>query len=223
MTIRAPAPREMRPLVFRDCAAARAKKAPHARRLKPLSALVLFSQNLQIRARTPHLQFLCKSATIVASHSCKSAPDQPLTPNMSFLADPGPLPEHGTWRAAFLSRDPVPIRNVFASVAVKDLDSAVRWYEKLFNRPPSRSMLEVAEWSFERGGSLQVYQLPERAGSGSFTLVVTSIEEQVTQLGKLNIDASERTSGVRVKTIMITDPDGNHIAFAEAVDSSLAH
>ena len=84
-------------------------------------------------------------------------------------------------------------------------------------------MPEVAEWSFERGGSLQVYQLPELAGSGSFTLVVTSIEEQVTQLGKLNIDASERTSGVRVKTIMITDPDGNHIAFAEAVDSSLAH
>jgi hypothetical protein len=46
----------------------------------------------------------------------------------------------------------MPIKNVFASIAVKDLDSAVRWYEKLFIRPPSRAMLEVAEWSFERGG-----------------------------------------------------------------------
>jgi hypothetical protein len=48
----------------------------------------------------------------------------------------------------------VPIKNVLASIAVKDLDSAVRWYEKLFNRPPSRPMPEFAEWSFERGGSL---------------------------------------------------------------------
>ncbi len=117
----------------------------------------------------------------------------------------------------------VPIKNVLASVAVKDLDPAVRWYETLFNRPPSRPMPEVAEWSFERGGGLQLYQLPERAGSGSFTLVVTSVEEQVTLLGKLNIDASERTSGDRVKTVMITDPDGNHITFAEPIDSSLAH
>ena len=117
----------------------------------------------------------------------------------------------------------MPIKNVLASVAVKDLASAVRWYEKLFNRPPSRPIPEVAEWSFERGGSLQVYQLPERAGSGSFTLLVTSVEEQVTQLAKLNIDASERISGDRIKTVMITDPDGNHIAFAEPIDSSLAH
>jgi hypothetical protein len=51
---------------------------------------------------------------------------------------------------------------------------------------------------------------------------VTSIEEQMAQLGKLNIDASERTSGDRVKTVMITDPDGNHIASAEPIDSSLA-
>jgi predicted enzyme related to lactoylglutathione lyase len=113
-------------------------------------------------------------------------------------------------------------KNVFASVAVRDLDSAVKWYEKLFNRPPSRPMPKVAEWSFERGGSLQVYQLPERAGSGSFTLVVTSVEEHVTQLTKLNIDTSERTLGDRIRTVMITDPDGNHIAFAEPIDSSLA-
>jgi hypothetical protein len=31
------------------------------------------------------------------------------------------------------------------------------------------------------------------------------------------------TSGDRVKTVMITDPDDNHIAFAEAIDSGLAH
>ena len=37
-------------------------------------------------------------------------------------------------------------------------------------------MPEVAEWKFARGGWLQVYQLPERAGSGSCTLAVSDIE-----------------------------------------------
>jgi hypothetical protein len=116
----------------------------------------------------------------------------------------------------------VSINNALASVAVKDLESAVKWYERIFNRPPSRPMPEVAEWSFERGGVLQVYQLPERAGAGSFTLIVSSVAEQIAQLDKLGIDTSQRTSSDKVKTVMITDLDGNHIAFAEALDRKLA-
>jgi len=80
----------------------------------------------------------------------------------------------------------------------------------------------VAEWSFDRGGWLQVYQLPERAGSGSFTLAVSSIDEQAANLARLGIDTSQRIDGNKVKTLMITDPDGNHIAFAEAIDLRLA-
>ena len=68
-----------------------------------------------------------------------------------------------------------------------------------------------------------VTELAESGGSGSFTLIVTSVEEQIAQLDKLNIDTSQRTASDRVKTVMITDPDGNHIAFAEPIDSSLAH
>ncbi len=115
------------------------------------------------------------------------------------------------------------IMNALASVAVKDLKSVVKWYERLFGKPASRPMPEVAEWSFERGGWLQVYELPERAGCGSFTLAISSIGEQVVLLEKLDITIGERTSSERVKTLMITDPEGNHIAFAEATDPSLAH
>ena len=117
----------------------------------------------------------------------------------------------------------MPIRNVLASVAVKDLNPSVKWYESLLNKRSSRPMPEVAEWSFEGGGGLQVYQLPERAGAGSFTLAVTDLDEQVRHVAGLNIDTRERTSNQRVKTLMITDPDGNHIAFAEAIDPSLVH
>jgi hypothetical protein len=101
------------------------------------------------------------------------------------------------------------IDNVLASVAVRDLKAAAAWYEKLFRRPPdSTPMPEVVEWKFARGGWLQVYQLPERAGGGSCTLAVNDIDEVVAHLQSLGIDTSEQTSGTKIKTVMITDLDG---------------
>ena len=115
------------------------------------------------------------------------------------------------------------IQNVLASVAVRDLQAAVKWYEKLLGRPAdSTPMPEVAEWKFPRGGWLQVYRLPERAGSGSFTLAVDDIEAEIRKLDALGIDTRQRSAGAKVKTVMIADPDGNHIAFAEAIDNTLA-
>ena len=115
------------------------------------------------------------------------------------------------------------IDNALASVAVKDLKAAAKWYEKLLGRPAdSTPMPEVAEWKFERGGWLQVYQLPERAGGGSCTLAVSNLDEMVAHLENLGIDTSERSSGPTVKTVMIVDPDGNHLAFAEAIDHGMA-
>jgi predicted enzyme related to lactoylglutathione lyase len=118
---------------------------------------------------------------------------------------------------------PMRVDNALASLAVKDLKAAAAWYEKLFDRPAdSTPMPEVAEWKFERGGWLQVYQLPERTGGGSCTLAVTDIDKVVAHLQSLGIDTSERPSNTKVKTVMITDPDGNHLAFAEAIDPGLA-
>ena len=115
------------------------------------------------------------------------------------------------------------IHNAIASIAVKDLKAASAWYEKLFDRPAdSTPMPEVAEWKFDRGGWLQVYQLPERAGAGSCTLAAGDIAEVKAHLQSMGIDTSEATSGEKVKTIMITDPDGNHLAFAEAIDPKMA-
>lgn len=115
------------------------------------------------------------------------------------------------------------IDNVLASVAVKDLKVASEWYSQLFGRPAdSTPMPEVAEWKFRRGGWLQVYQLPERAGGGSFTLAVSDIDAVAARVRNLGIDPGKRTSGPMVKTLMITDPDGNSIAFAETSDPQIA-
>ena len=114
------------------------------------------------------------------------------------------------------------IDNALASVAVKDVKAASAWYARLLGRVGSTPMPEVAEWRFPRGGCLQVYQLPERAGEGSFTLAVSDIEGEVRKLLAMGVDASHRTSDSRAQTVMVTDLDGNHIALAEATDPSLA-
>ena len=115
------------------------------------------------------------------------------------------------------------IENAIASIAVKDLKTASAWYERLFGRTAdSKPMPEVAEWKFERGGWLQVYQLPERAGAGSCTLAVSDISAVKAHLESLGIDTTNASSGAKVKTVMITDPDGNHLAFAQAIDPTMA-
>ena len=115
------------------------------------------------------------------------------------------------------------IDNVLASVAVKSLPEATAWYTRLLGKPPdSTPMPEVAEWKFARGGWLQVYQLPERAGHGSFTLAVGNLDEMVATVQALGVDTSGRGANAQVKTLMITDPDGNHIAIAEAIDPRMA-
>lgn len=115
------------------------------------------------------------------------------------------------------------IKNALASLAVSDLKSSIEWYEQLFGRPAdSVPMSEVAEWKFERGGWLQVYQSKNNTGTGSVTLAVDNVEQQIAALKKLDIDPGQEMGGDKVKIIMIKDPDGNSIAFAEALDVNIA-
>lgn len=109
------------------------------------------------------------------------------------------------------------VQNALASVAVRNLDQSIDWYEKLLDAKASRPMPEVGEWHFERGGGLQLYELAERAGEGSVTLAVNDLAPELEYLEKLGIDTSHKTSSDLVRTVMITDPDGNHIAIAEAL------
>jgi catechol 2,3-dioxygenase-like lactoylglutathione lyase family enzyme len=112
------------------------------------------------------------------------------------------------------------IDNALASVPVRDVDAAADWYGRLLERPPTRPMDEVAEWTFAGGGGLQAYQAPERAGGGSVTLAVTDLEQHAQTLRNLGLDV-QVVGNDRVKTAMVQDPDGNSIAFAEAFDPGL--
>ncbi len=111
----------------------------------------------------------------------------------------------------------MPIENALASIAVQDLKAAEKWYEKLIGRPAdSQAMPELREWKFPRGGGLQVYHLPERAGASSCTLTATDFDAQILRLREMGVDATNQSSGPAARVVMITDPDGNHIAIVEA-------
>jgi len=112
------------------------------------------------------------------------------------------------------------IENALASVPVRDVDAAAAWYEQLLGQPARRPMGEVAEWKFTGGGGLQAFEAPDRAGGGSVTLAVTDLERHAEAIRASGIDA-EVVGNDRVKTVMIKDPDGNSIAFAEAIDQAL--
>jgi hypothetical protein len=115
------------------------------------------------------------------------------------------------------------INNAIASVPVKDVNTVRGWYEKLFGRAPdSTPMPTLAEWRFEGGGALQVYNAPDRAGGGSCTLPISDIETVIAGLKKLGINPGKMIDGGKAKVVMINDPDGNSLAFAQAMDASLA-
>jgi predicted enzyme related to lactoylglutathione lyase len=117
----------------------------------------------------------------------------------------------------------MPITNALASLAVRDLAASSKWYEQLLG-PGSRPMAEVVEWQLERGGGLQVYTAPERAGQGSCTLIVSDIDEIAQRLRATGLAAdAEPARTDRVDTIMVKDPDGNSIAFSMPKDRTLAH
>ena len=105
---------------------------------------------------------------------------------------------------------------VRVSVVRKAVWSAARF------QADARTGRVLAEWKFERGGWLQVYQLPERAGNGSVTLAVNGLDQQISALRRTGMDVGEPMRNTKANVVMIKDPDGNSIALAEALDPAMA-
>jgi len=112
------------------------------------------------------------------------------------------------------------IKNVLAYAAVLDIDAAIRWYTMLLGRGPDKQPMEgLAEWKFEAGGWLQVNK-SNLAGRSSITLVETDIEERLKILTKASITPKNVMKGQGVSVIIISDPDGNQIVFAQGGDEN---
>ena len=118
----------------------------------------------------------------------------------------------------------MPIHNARASVAVRGLQAIMAWCENLLGQPAdSRQISGVAEWQLDGGGWLQGYQNPGHAAAGSVRLAVSDRDAQIADFKTGGIDPGAPLQSQKINVVMITDPDGNSLAVAQALARTMEH
>jgi len=111
----------------------------------------------------------------------------------------------------------VPVTEVFAAITVRDRDAAIEFYERLLGAPPT--MLpndDEAAWQLTGGGWLYVLRDADRAGRAVVTLLVDDFDERLAAAMSAGIELGPvETVAGSVRTIWITDPEGNRIQIGQ--------
>lgn len=76
-------------------------------------------------------------------------------------------------------------------------------------------MPDLAEWEFERGGWLQIFENEDRAGRSTVTFSVASLGDQCERFRWLGIPIGGEIHSEEVDAAIIHDLDGNELVFAE--------
>jgi hypothetical protein len=63
--------------------------------------------------------------------------------------------------------------------------------------------------------------LPERAGGCSCAFAVDDLDHVVTHLQNLGVETGEEMQSERTRVIVIKDPAGNSLSFAQTLDRSM--
>lgn len=103
--------------------------------------------------------------------------------------------------------------DLFAGVAVGDLDRAVAWYDRLFAGAESFLPNDTEKvWTLAERRHVYVELAPERAGSAMVTLFLADPEPFVAAAAEQGIEPVHReTYENGVRKFLFTDPDGNEI------------
>ena len=102
--------------------------------------------------------------------------------------------------------------SVLAQATVADLGTAEPWYTALFEREPdARPMDGLLEWHVTKGGGVQLWMEPGRAGSSTVVLAADDLDTTATRLAAAGIanDGPEPGGGARL--LRLADPDGNRV------------
>jgi predicted enzyme related to lactoylglutathione lyase len=117
----------------------------------------------------------------------------------------------------------MPVTHVFAGVPVADYDAALAWYERLLGCPPDLIPNEnEAAWQVTETGWIYVIRDAERAGKAVLTLLVDDLDDRIADLAQrgLAIETPRWEVPGSVRKAVITDADGNTIAFGEVNDQA---
>src|ERR1700755_568121 len=107
------------------------------------------------------------------------------------------------------------ISTIFANVSCSDLETSIRWYEKLFASPPARRpMPKLAEWHLTDSAELQLYESREHAGHSTLTLGVLPLEPERTRLIAAGLDCGPIEQAEHFYIMRMRDPDQHLVVLA---------
>ena len=176
-----------------------------------------------------HIDVLCDAGLVLRTRTgrtvtCTLSP-QPMGEALAWLERHARFWEAGLDRLEALvdghqakrGRLMMMIKNALVGVPVGNLEASVEWYTKLIGRAPDqRLMAEIAEYRFPTGGWLQIFEDKARAGQTSLTLVVGDLDAMLADLKASAIEHAPPTLTALVDTVIVNDPDGNQMVFAQS-------
>ena len=114
------------------------------------------------------------------------------------------------------------INSVISVIPVKNFETALAWYKRLFGRDPDVVPMEgIAEWQLVENAWIQVGTDPDRAGTTTVVIGVSDIEEQRKSCLDANLLVSEIEEYPEIiKMAEVTDPEGNKISFVQDISSN---
>jgi catechol 2,3-dioxygenase-like lactoylglutathione lyase family enzyme len=106
--------------------------------------------------------------------------------------------------------------HMYAGIAVSDLDTAIAWYTRLFDRAPDHRAGDEVLWDVTEQATLFIERKQAGVGAGHVTFGVTGLDELVARLAARGVAHEPiETYGSGVRHVSIRDPDANLIGFAE--------
>lgn len=108
--------------------------------------------------------------------------------------------------------------DLFAGLAVTDLDRATAWYERLFDGAESFAPNDTERvWTLAERRHVYIEQEPAHAGHGMVTLFVTDLDAFTASAAGHGIRPESReTYENGVRKHLYRDPDGNQVGIGGA-------
>jgi hypothetical protein len=108
----------------------------------------------------------------------------------------------------------VAITHTFAGLPVADYTAAHDWYMRLLGReadmfPHDRECV----WRLTPTSSIYVAQDPERAGNALLTVALDDLDAHERWLREAGLKFGEEADGSAPRRLVVTDIDGNRLAF----------
>ncbi|MDX8534363.1 VOC family protein [Mesorhizobium sp. VK25A] len=109
------------------------------------------------------------------------------------------------------------IETIFAHVSCSDLEVSMKWYEKLFGRPPARRpMAGLVEWQFTDSAEVQLFENRDKAGASTLTIGVLPLEPERKRLADAGLEPGPVEDAKDFYIMRMRDPDDNLVVFASA-------